>query len=66
MLQSENNNIPVEETFKDLQYFLDEDFNPQQTNFELTQPNIIPPENIAVLSVEEYNKVKEEHKGLLG
>jgi hypothetical protein len=66
MLQSENNRKPVEETFELLQYFLEEDIDPQQTNFELTQPNIIPPEDITVLSIEEYNNVIEEHKGLFG
>ncbi|QIZ08452.1 hypothetical protein HFZ78_18485 [Priestia megaterium] len=61
LLQSENNNKPVDDTFKDLQYFLEEGFDPQQTNFELPQPNIITPEHLTVLSVEEYNNIKEKH-----
>lgn len=62
LLQSENNNKPIEDTFKSLQFFLEKGIDPQQTNFELPQPNIIPPENLTVLSVEEYNKVKEKYK----
>ncbi|WP_102345911.1 hypothetical protein [Bacillus sp. Marseille-P3661] len=66
LLRSENNNKPIEDTFKSLQFFLEKGFDPQQTNFELPWHNIISPDNLTVLSVEEYKKIKEEHKDLFG
>jgi hypothetical protein len=65
LLQSENNNKPVDDSFELLQFCLEQDIDPQ-VNFELPKSNIITPELLTVMSVAEYNNIKEENKYLFG